>query len=108
MAKLPSAAGCAAPVTAQVELVGLGHGEDVVLERVVVREPYHRAQRHDGHPWHELLVAGRDVERFGTRRDGQATLEVHDRIAEIGGRFVALLKDGDVPADLNPCPPRGS
>src|SRR5438132_13307837 len=91
----------APPVPPQVERIGLARGENVVLERVVVRELHRRAERHDRHPRYERLVAGRDLERLGARRGGRPplALEVDDGIAEIGGRRVALLQDGHPPAD---------
>src|SRR5881296_1124692 len=50
----------AATVLAEVE-GRLGGGKDVVVEGIVIQEAHGRADRHDDHAGHELLVVDRDV-----------------------------------------------
>ena len=89
-----------ATVEPQVELIRLGHGEHVVIERVGVGETHRRTDGDDHDPRAVHLVVDGDVDGRGRRR-GTRSLEVDHGRAEVGRRLVALLQNGDPAADLH-------
>src|SRR5205809_3456102 len=85
--------GLAAAVLPEVERIGPGGGEHVVVGGVVIREADRRTERNDPDAGHELLIVDRDVDghRAGGIVRGPA-LEVHDRGRQVGRRLPALLE----------------
>ena len=89
-----------APVEPEVETVGLAHGKDVVIERIVVRKADRRAHRHDDDMRRVGLVGDCDFNGRGLRRRGDCGggFEIEHGITEVGRGLVVLLENHDMPS----------
>src|SRR2546427_4411629 len=88
--------GLPAAVLPEVEGVGPGGREHVVVEGIVILEADRRAGRNDHDAGHELLIVDREVDGDGARGSvSGAAVEVHDRGPQVGRRFSTLLEQRD-------------